>query len=81
MLFRSRHPATAIMMYSNVQTGAKILLGGVNVGLARLAYHSSGLVKNPISRPPAIVRMRKSNRDMFERDAASLSDTLVGRKR
>src|SRR5690242_19135301 len=59
-----RHPAIAIMMYSNVQTGAKMPAGGVNHGLARLTYHSPGGVKNPISKPPPIVRIRKNSSDM-----------------
>jgi hypothetical protein len=30
-----------------------------------LAYHSPGRVKNPISRPPPIVKMRKNSSDMI----------------
>src|SRR6188472_4599170 len=43
-----------------VHTGAKIQLGGVNDGFFRFAYHSSGLVTNPISSPPPTTSKRNS---------------------
>ncbi len=49
LVFHTKNKATPIKMYSNVQTGPNIQLGGLNHGLLAVANHPStpDEVKNP----------------------------------